>query len=107
MDMCEGNFRLDVMKRLFTKVSGQALELAHHCSDHRIEPDGVQEAFVQCSQKYGLILGWSCVEPEVEFNCPCESHLTWDILYLYDSKNYYKTSVDTSLGLVFSSSKLS
>ena len=31
---------------------------------------GVQEVSGHCSQSYGLIFGWSCVEPGVELSDP-------------------------------------
>lgn len=40
-----------------------ALEQAVQGSGH-----GNELARVQCSQLYGLIFGWSCVEPEVGFD---------------------------------------
>jgi len=39
----------------------------------RCQNAGVQEACGQCSQTYGLIFGWSCVEPGVGLSDPCGS----------------------------------
>ena len=44
------------------------------------KPVGVQEVFGQCSQTYGLIFGWSCVELGIGLNDPCGSLPTQDIL---------------------------
>lgn len=41
---------------------------------------GVQEATGQCSQTYGLIFVWSCVELGVGHNGPCGCLLTRGIL---------------------------
>lgn len=41
---------------------------------------GIQEASGQCTQIYGLIFRWSCVEPGFGFRDPYESLSTWNIL---------------------------
>lgn len=48
-------------------------------SDHSTKPTGVQEMF-EHSQTYGLIFGWSCMEPGVGLDDPLRSLPIWDIL---------------------------
>ena len=58
---------------------GQALGQAPQGSGHGTEPDRAQEAFGLFSQTYGLISGWSHVEPGVGLDDPCGFLPTQDI----------------------------
>jgi len=49
------------------------------------QADRVQDVSGQCSQTYGVIFGWSCVELGVGFDDPCGSIPTQDIQRFNDS----------------------
>ena len=65
---------------------GRALGQAPQGSGQGTESDRIQEAFGQHSQAFGLILGWSCMEPGVGLHDPCGFLATQDILRFYESQ---------------------
>ena len=61
-------------------LCGWALERAPQNTCCGTELAGIQETSEQCSQIYGLIFVWSCVEPGVVLDGPCAFLPTQDIL---------------------------
>ena len=79
MQLCQGRVRLGVGKRFFTR-DGLGLGTGSPGQWSLPQAAGVQEASGQCSQTYGLIFVWSCVELGVGHNGPCGCLLTRGIL---------------------------
>ena len=81
LELQQGRFRLGNKKRFFTR------RWSCTCSSGQWswpQAARVQEAFGQCSQIYGLIFEWSCVEPGVGLNDPYRSLPVLNILWFYD-----------------------
>jgi len=84
MELCQGRVRWALRKGSSTECGGHGAGCPGQWS--RPQAARVQAAFRQCSQKYGLIFGWSCVEPGVEADDPYGSlpiRVTYDSTILW------------------------
>lgn len=72
---------MNIRKRSFTKRVVRHSNRLPREKDHSMKPSSIQEVFGQCSQQYGFIFEWSCVELELDsmiLVCPFQLEILYD-----------------------------
>lgn len=78
--MCQGNFRLDIRKKVFHTEGVWSLQWAPQGTGHSAKPGRVQKALGQYSQTHGVTFGEYCTGPGGGLNYPDGSPSTQHII---------------------------